>query len=400
MPRKKKEEEEQTTIEKIISEDTDAPKEEVDLQALGLDEIEAVKENVFQQEETKESGRATVKYNETREERMRRLDRIAIAISAAKDAKRHGTICKGFVSGADVKTLNGESVVCLEIPMDGDVKAIIPLPEFFQDFGDHIRLETVETETTEGKKDYITRQLQIANKLFGLDARFIITDIYEDNDITLCVASRKKALEIERWAYWLRPNANIKENNIYPAKIVSISAKSAYISLGGYERRIGIKKFTNQPCHNDLRTLFNVGDSVPVYVRRIEISYDVNGKPVSVEPILDLITGELYKFRDNLDKLQVPLRGDTAQQDNEFTKGKDAVCTITKIIPAEETRDENAKFIGWVEGYNVPIKLNSVPFNRMSRPYERDDRVSITITGKLNSGYAVGFVRHFCGYTR
>ena len=350
--------------------------------ALGLPEIHPIKEH-FERTFDRVESKQDVEMKENAK---------AVALASARTAMKNFTLCKGVVSGVERFRVGKYLEVCLTIPMEANLKAVIPISKFFQRYP--IDMNTVNLDTKEGRAQYLERQEKIANRLIGLPTRFLIEDIKQEDahGIVVCMANRTNALAIIRHAYWMREGAPIKEMSLWDATVVYSAMHVVIICLHGYEKKIPDEILTNRYV-TDCRVQYPVGSSIPVAVTEItkEGEFDFKAK-------LDCIAGELAACKDNLDKLQVPYRGEGPDSSNE-DKGNqmNAIATISKIIRKEDQDAKQAKFYAWIEGYDVPAKVASIPFNRFGRPLRVGDRVVCTITGKTDYGYAVIYVRHMAG---
>lgn len=360
---------------------------------LGLDNIVAVKENVLPVNGENNERKAPELILSAEEKRILREENLA-ALSAAQNSMKNHSICKGIVSGVETRGEGEDRIVCLSVPMNRNLKALIPLTKFYQEYPINPGRFDLNTET--GRAAYLRSQKQVADKLLGLDVRFIIEDIIpeDENGIVVVMANRTMELAIERKAYWTGESPRIKVNNLYKAKVIQAAPHLVRVALGGYEKNIPEKVLTNRPM-NDCRELFRAGDEIPVYITRINIENN------EVEAGLDFIIGELLTYRANLDKIQVPeRRDDYVDDENTINRGGiQAIAVLTKIVAKTdpEYRNTNVRFYGWVLGYNVPMIVKNVAFNALGTPFKKNDVVNITITGKTSYGYATAYIRHANG---
>ena len=209
-------------------------------------------------------------------------ERFLAGWSALRTAMRRHNIVNGVVSSVEIRHVGGpdevtEDFVLLAVMLDGGYKVLVPLEEFYQENPIDMRTAT-DLDTAEGQRELTRRKRALAEKLYELQIPLIITDMeMNDRDETgaydyAIVGSRRKALDIiemQNFGSERGGNQTIKEGDMVPATITSVSIHGVAVVVGGVDTRIPMRLLTFRYLL-DARTAYHVGQELLVYVNKIE----------------------------------------------------------------------------------------------------------------------------------
>lgn len=319
------------------------------------------------------------------DERIRLDNEFGATIRAINEAIKIKKVLTGTVASVyPIPTKHGYDMYVCDVNTESDyLKITIPYDELFnqdpmQDAGN------ISLKTSLEKRAYENRQRQITSKVIDLPVSFIpkqILEVDEAERVVNVMASRRQALRKIRLRNYLgggKWKATIHENEIYDARIISVGEQILLVELRGVETRIRKRNLTNRPIEN-LTTVFKVGQTIPVLVKQITPVTNAAGRPVDVTVILDAVAGETAQCRKSLKKIH---------------PGAQVHAVVSKIRRMDETVADDIRFYGWVENYNVPLKIVGNPMTQAGRPMSVYDQIEVRVTevDRNGDGYVRGQV--------
>ena len=395
MPKRTKETEEEI----VTATENEAVETEENVDLADIEEVAAETEELASVEQSIDIGGAEIltelnapapvnpsarrlRKRESPEDREKRIQSIMIARGQISDAIHNRSYMRGPVCGVEVlKSKEGDKAACLSVKMNNGIKVVIPYNEVFQ--YDPIDERSVNTHTPEGKEDLFRRQTQVLRKLIGLDVLFIPKALFEDNEegITSVLASRSDALRQQRHTYYIAADnsrPHIRENNLYDATVMSVGAAQIMVELHGMEMRIFKEYLTNKYVEN-LEDVYHVGDKIPVLVSEIRTETGEDGQD-HIRAKFNAIIGEIEEYRPNL----------------RFLKNKEGTICFAKISKVRRRGEDSDgfRFYGWIENYDLPLKITNIPISKTGRPIQIGDRVQVVVRNVDvgHDGYVRGYV--------
>lgn len=289
--------------------------------------------------------------------------------NSLKSAKEKGTILTGVISGLEeISVDKNNQYIFVSIIYEDRLKILIPFIELYRD--NPIR-DSVDLTTKEGRKSYLQRQKAMAEKLYGLETPFIITNMAKgsnkDNTDYSIAASRKKALEIlERTNFEPDKKTGIARYEVgsdIEATIISVGKYGVVASVGGIDTMIAARQMTFKYIAGPetVEALFHVGQKVNVHVR--EITTDEFGHRKLV------VDGRYAELRDARSRQQ------TLLSLNSFCVG-----TITSIAQSK-TRPDAVVIRMYLDNYRMPAISNAIPPSKAGKFPMPGDKARVKVMG-------------------
>ena len=319
-------------------------------------------------------------------------ERFLAGWSALRTAMRRHNIVNGVVSSVEIRHVGGpdevtEDFVLLAVMLDGGYKVLVPLEEFYQENPIDMRTAT-DLDTAEGQRELTRRKRALAEKLYELQIPLIITDMeMNDRDETgaydyAIVGSRRKALDIiemQNFGSERGGNQTIKEGDMVPATITSVSIHGVAVVVGGVDTRIPMRLLTFRYLL-DARTAYHVGQELLVYVNKIETL--PNGRH-EIEVSAKQSELQSAKMRQK----QLPV-------------GTSTLGVITSVRPAPSRPDIPAGTLNItadLKMYDMPAIVRGLPVAYLGRPPIAGDEVRLVVLGFTPAGFVVAACRSFNG---
>lgn len=319
-------------------------------------------------------------------------ERFLAGWSALRTAMRRHNIVNGVVSSVEIRHVGGpdevtEDFVLLAVMLDGGYKVLVPLEEFYQENPIDMRTAT-DLDTAEGQRELTRRKRALAEKLYELQIPLIITDMeMNDRDETgaydyAIVGSRRKALDIiemQNFGSERGGNQTIKEGDMVPATITSVSIHGVAVVVGGVDTRIPMRLLTFRYLL-DARTAYHVGQELLVYVNKIETL--PNGRH-EIEVSAKQSELQSAKMRQKL----LPV-------------GTSTLGVITSVRPAPSRPDIPAgtlNITAYLKMYDMPAIVRGLPVAYLGRPPIAGDEVRLVVLGFTPAGFVVADCRSFNG---
>ena len=319
-------------------------------------------------------------------------ERFLAGWSALRTAMRRHNIVNGVVSSVEIRHVGGpdevtEDFVLLAVMLDGGYKVLVPLEEFYQENPIDMRTAT-DLDTAEGQRELTRRKRALAEKLYELQIPLIITDMeMNDRDETgaydyAIVGSRRKALDIiemQNFGSESGGNQTIKEGDMVPATITSVSIHGVAVVVGGVDTRIPMRLLTFRYLL-DARTAYHVGQELLVYVNKIETL--PNGRH-EIEVSAKQSELQSAKMRQKL----LPV-------------GTSTLGVITSVRPAPSRPDIPAgtlNITAYLKMYDMPAIVRGLPVAYLGRPPIAGDEVRLVVLGFTPAGFVVADCRSFNG---
>lgn len=319
-------------------------------------------------------------------------ERFLAGWSALRTAMRRHNIVNGVVSSVEIRHVGGpdevtEDFVLLAVMLDGGYKVLVPLEEFYQENPIDMRTAT-DLDTAEGQRELTRRKRALAEKLYELQIPLIITDMeMNDRDETgaydyAIVGSRRKALDIiemQNFGSEHGGNQTIKEGDMVPATITSVSIHGVAVVVGGVDTRIPMRLLTFRYLL-DARTAYHVGQELLVYVNKIETL--PNGRH-EIEVSAKQSELQSAKMRQKL----LPV-------------GTSTLGVITSVRPAPSRPDIPAgtlNITAYLKMYDMPAIVRGLPVAYLGRPPIAGDEVRLVVLGFTPAGFVVADCRSFNG---
>lgn len=319
-------------------------------------------------------------------------ERFLAGWSALRTAMRRHNIVNGVVSSVEIRHVGGpdevtEDFVLLAVMLDGGYKVLVPLEEFYQENPIDMRTAT-NLDTAEGQRELTRRKKALAEKLYELQIPLIITDMeMNDRDETgaydyAIVGSRRKALDIiemQNFGSERGGNQTIKEGDMVPATITSVSIHGVAVVVGGVDTRIPMRLLTFRYLL-DARTAYHVGQELLVYVNKIETL--PNGRH-EIEVSAKQSELQSAKMRQKL----LPV-------------GTSTLGVITSVRPAPSRPDIPAgtlNITAYLKMYDMPAIVRGLPVAYLGRPPIAGDEVRLVVLGFTPAGFVVADCRSFNG---
>lgn len=192
-------------------------------------------------------------------------------ISALQAAQKSKAILTGKVVAVESyavpeskKSERRGNMVAFSVLLEDRYKVLIPFAEFYRD--NPIDMDTVDRTSREGLAEYERRQTQMAQKLFGVDINFVVTNVFVDNASTYAISgSRRQALEILEKRNFGSKTPRIKVNDIVSADILSVGNHALFVTVGGVDTQIPLRDTTFEYVPN-LNKKYAAGTSIAVEV--------------------------------------------------------------------------------------------------------------------------------------
>lgn len=319
-------------------------------------------------------------------------ERFLAGWSALRTAMRRHSIVNGVVSSVEIRHVGGpdevaEDLVLLAVMLDGGYKVLVPLEEFYQENPVDMRTAT-DLDTAEGQRELTRRKRALAEKLYELQIPLIITDMeMNDRDENgaydyAIVGSRRKALDIIEMQNFGSPrggNQVIKEGDMVPATITSVSIHGVAVVVGGVDTRIPMRLLTFRYLL-DARTAYHVGQELLVHVNRIETL--PNGRH-QIEVSAKHAELQSARMRQKL----LPI-------------GTSTLGVITSVRPAPSNPDVPAgrlNITAYLKMYDMPAIVRGLPVAYLGRPPIAGDEVRLVVLGFTPAGFVVADCRSFNG---
>lgn len=297
------------------------------------------------------------------------------AISAFQEAARRHQILKGIVSSverlsADGSASNAQTVVMIGLIVNGDFKVLVPFEEFFRD--NPIDMDTVSLTTKQGRDDYFRRQRQMAEKMYGAEVDFCVTEVIANSvDEYYITGSRKSALEIMEARNYLPIRSGapaIVAGDICQAKILSVGQYSLWVTVEGVDLSIPLRDLTYQYTTN-LNDRYTVGDTIDVEIT--EISTRASDGHILLVASAKGAELDEAKRRQRAKMLSV---------------GASTTGTITSIRQSKRFPD---KIIihAWLDHYKMPAVVRAMDPAAISFVPQAGDSLRLSVFGFTESGF-------------
>lgn len=322
-----------------------------------------------------------------REERERFLS----GWSALETAMHRHSIVHGVVSGVEVRQIASSTgpavdLVLLAVMVDGGYKVLVPFDEFYQD--NPVDMQTVNLETSEGRREYTRRRRALAEKLYELRIPLIITDMkmkeQDENGMYdyAVVGSRRRALTIQEMQTFggnRRGAPLLHEGDMARATITAVSVYAVAVVLGGVDVRIPMRLLTYRYLL-DARTRFHTGQELWVYVRQIKELE--NGHHTMV---LDARMAELQAARMKQKLLPV----------GSSTLG--VITSVRHVDPTPERPNGSLNITAYLKMYDMPAVVRGLPVSYLGREPISGDELRLVVRGFTRMGFVVANCHAFNG---
>ncbi len=317
-------------------------------------------------------GLSSAVYEPTAAELRAKSEEQRSRLEAIRTAIHNRSIARAAVSAIQTVVLQERTAVCLAFALGDGIKVLIPYGKAFM--REPIPAETVDLTKPGGRETYLKRQKLVMERLLGTEIQYLPESIVEDamDGTAVVIGNRTKALEIERSNYYLSPSPVIREDHAYRATVISVAAHAVTVLLGGIEKVIPQNWATNRYAA-DLNTVFRQNQKITVVVRHIRTESG------DADCDFDLLTGEIM---------------DCAERTAMVCPGEFTFATLSKLIPFKgEDGKKRTSMVAWIDGWDVPARLTSVPVNALGVPLKPGDKVRLKVNSVDEEGYVRGYVR-------
>ena len=285
--------------------------------------------------------------------------------SSIESVRRVRKILSGEIIGTQNVADEETEKICATIKMVEDESVIMFVP--FEEMYTFSPLDkTTADETTEdGRKRLEVRKEQMLAKLITLKIPVTVKKVVpgEDGRNGRIFASRADACRIQMQRAYRAENPQIKKGETYEATVLSVSDFSMAATLGGTDFILPLSRLTNRYITN-LQNVYAPGDKIPVLVSGIREEDD----RIIIDP--DTITPELIEAQSRWYMIG---------------PGTRAHATVTKVLPSQTGKGITIR--AWIEGYNMPCKIQYMNANDFGREPISGDSIRIQVRGFLPGKY-------------
>lgn len=211
----------------------------------------------------------------SRAEKTERNQVFYSGISALQAAQRSKAILTGKVVAVESyampnsKNEHRRNMVAFSVLLDDRYKVLIPFEEFYRDAP--IDMDTVDRSSREGWAEFERRQTQMAQKLFGVDINFVVTNVFADTTDNYAISgSRRQALEILEKRNFGGSSPRVKTGDTVTANILSVGNYALFVNVGGVDAQIPLRDTTFEYLPN-LHQKYRAGESIKVEVLEVTI---------------------------------------------------------------------------------------------------------------------------------
>lgn len=212
--------------------------------------------------------------SEDRAERLEKNQAFYAGISSLQAAKNTKAILSGYIVAVEPMPTGRsapdgqQNLVMVSVMVDNRYKVMIPFEELYRD--DPLASDSVDRHSREGWADIERRQRQLAEKLYGNNITFCVTNVLVKSPDDYAISgSRKMALEIQERRNFDEKAPRIKEGGVYTAQILSVGNYALFVSLGGVDATIPLRDATFAYCRT-LHDKFSACDTINVEVQEVK----------------------------------------------------------------------------------------------------------------------------------
>lgn len=297
------------------------------------------------------------------------------AISAFQEAAKRHQILRGVVSSverlsSDDSASNAQTVVMIGLIVNADFKVLVPFEEFFRD--NPIDMDSVSLTTKQGRDDYFRRQRQMAEKMYGAEVDFCVTEVIANSvDEYYITGSRKSALEIMEARNYLPIRGGepaIVVGDICQARILSVGQYSLWVTVEGVDLAIPLRDLTYQYTTN-LNDRYAVGDTIDIEITEINTRSSDN----HILLVASAKGAELDEAKRRQRAKLLPV-------------GASTTGTITSIRQSKRFPD---KIIihAWLDHYKMPAVVRAMDPAAISFTPQAGDSLRLSVIGFTDSGF-------------
>lgn len=264
---------------------------------------------------------------------------------------------------------DGDNVeVAAVVMLSRTVKIMIPFSKLFT--RDPLRNSVVRPED-ETPIRLVQRKRQFSERMIGSNVQFIITELYTDSDIIICLGDRAQAMRTISERAFGGDRPRFKVGDLIETKITSVSVHALTTYFEGVDTIISMSLLTRRWIL-DLRDEYRVGDSL--YARIRGIRKDENGV-YSLQ--LDTIAVEL---EDALDHYHVIADG---------ARTRAIITAVFKTQDRPGGQPGASRIFAWIPGYDLPVRVVRLDSNTFGRPISAGTEVIVRVNRHADDGYLV-----------
>lgn len=311
-----------------------------------------------------------------RAERVSRNQKYFGAISSFQTAMREKRILHGEVGfiqtmSATGAATEGREVLMIGLMVEDAYQVLIPFEEFYRD--NPIQMSTVDLTTARGRSDFLRRQRQMAEKLYGADVDFIVTNVImgDGPEDALVSGSRKQALEIQEMRNFFPSRGGdpiIKEGSICDATIISVGQYTLFANVQGVDTIIPLRDLTHAYT-TDLHDKYNVDDTIEVEVTGI-FKRPADGH---IELTVSAKNAELKDAKRR-------------QRNGAIQEGAITVGTIVSIRPSRRFPDKIV-IHAYLPYFHMPAVVRAMDPSALALAPQAGDKMRLRVTGFTKDGF-------------
>lgn len=305
------------------------------------------------------------KKNKEREKMILEAQKQLASKSSIESVRRVRKILYGEIIGTQTIVDEEKEKICATIKMIEDESVIMFVP--FEDMYTFSPLDmsTADETTEDGRRRIQVRKEQMLAKLITLKIPVTIQKVIQGKEggNGSIFASRADACRIQMQRAYRTDNPQIRKGETYDATVLSVSDFSMAVTLGGTDFILPLSRLTNRYITN-LQNVYAPGDKIPVLVNGIR----EEDERIIIDP--DTITPELIEAQSRWYMIG---------------PGTRAHATVTKVLPSQTGKGITIR--AWIEGYNMPCKIQFMNANDFGREPISGDSIRIQVRGFLPGKY-------------
>lgn len=317
--------------------------------------------------------------NAEREAAVASRQKFHSGVSAIQEAMRrhqilHGSI--GAVTTISARDTNANlkiDQVYFCVAVENGFIVRIPFDEFFRD--DAIDMSTVTLASKEGREDYVRRQRQLAEKMYGAQVSFVVTFAeFTSPDDYMILGSRKQALEVYERRNYIGLSGGIepryKKGDMVKGQVLAVGVHSLRVYADGVDVTVPVHALTFRFANN-LEALYSVGDTI-------------------LFEIADIRTRTDGRISLSLDARRAELN-DAKQRMRIVPIGTRTVGTIVSVRPSKRSPNKIVIY-AWLDAFDLPAVVRSLDPKFLAATPIAGDKVRLEVYDYAEGG----FVRTRC----
>lgn len=318
-----------------------------------------------------------------RAEAKARSEAILGKLSALQQARVSHRIMEGVIGAVRMvpldETASEDQMAVMLSVMVNQIRVDIPFHEFFRD--PPIDMSTVDLTSAYGRRMYIQRQRQMAEKMYGAKIPFVITNVIVDKEPTesKVSGSRREALRMmERRNFYPSQGREplFQEGQFVNANIVSVGVHNIYLNVGGVDATIPLRDMTYRYVQN-LVDYYKVSDgTVKVMIRNI--SKDEND---NIKLTLSAKAVELYDAH--------------RRQEMGVVKVGDSMLGTITSIRLSSIHPNQIVINAYIPFLDMPAIIRGLDPSTLTSMPQAGDTIRISVTGWNNHGFVLANCRGF-----